>query len=106
VVLSPGSEFIGNADAAGAPGKSALEVTQDGERKALCRLLGRIEKDYPQLRFVLALDNWYACGPVFALAQPLRWSFVVTFEEGRTPALWRQFQARLPQCPADALRRT
>jgi hypothetical protein len=106
VVVSLGSEFIENADAAGAPGKSAEEVKQDCELKALQRLLPRIKKDYPQLRFVLALDNLYACGPVFALAQELRWSFVVTFKEGRTPALWREYQALLRACPENALTRT
>jgi hypothetical protein len=106
VVVSLGSEFIENADAADAKGKSAEEVKQDCELKALERLLPRIKKDYPQLRFVLALDNLYACGPVFALAQKLGWSLVVTFKEGRTPALWREFQALLPACPENTLTRT
>jgi hypothetical protein len=99
VVVSLGSEFIENADAGDRKGKNAEEVKQDCELKALHRLLPRIKKDYPQLRFVLALDNLYACGPVFALAQQLGWSYVVTFKEGRTPALWREFQALLPACP-------
>ena len=103
--MSLGSEFIENADATGAKGRSAAEVKQDCELKALRRLLPRIKRDYPQLHFVLALDGLYACGPVFALAQELRWSFVVTFKEGRAPALWREFQALLPACPENALRR-
>jgi len=74
--------------------------------KALDRLMRRIKQVYPQLRFVLALDNLYACGTVFALAQELRWSFVVTFKEGRTPALWQEFQALLPECPENHLQRT
>jgi hypothetical protein len=106
VVVSLGSEFIENADAADARGKSAEQVKQDCELKAAQRLLPRIKKAYPQLRFVLALDNLYACGPLFALAQELGWSFVVTFKEGRTPALWRDYQALLPLCPENALRRT
>jgi hypothetical protein len=106
VVVSLGSEFIENADAADAKGKSAEEVKQDCELKAAQRLLPRIKKDYPQLRFVLALDNLYACGTLFALAQELGWSFVVTFKEGRTPALWRDYQALLPACPENALSRT
>jgi hypothetical protein len=106
VVVSLGSAFIDNADAADAKGKSAEEVKQDCELKALARLLPRIKKDYPQLRFVLAVDNLYACGPVFALAQELGWSYVVTFKEGRTPALWREFQALLPVCPENTLTRT
>jgi hypothetical protein len=105
VVVSLGSEFIENADAADAAAKSAEEVKQDCELKALHRLLPRIKKDYPQLRFVLALDNLYACGPLFALAEQLGWSYVVTFKEGRTPALWREFQALLPLSPENTLTR-
>src|SRR5436309_1672415 len=73
VVVSLGSEFIENADAADARGKSAEEVKQDCELKALHRLLPRIKKDHPQLPFVLALDSLYGCGPVFALARQFGW---------------------------------
>jgi hypothetical protein len=106
LVVSLGSEFIENADAGNTKGKSAEAVKQDCELKALQRLLPRVKKDYPQLRFVLALDNLYSCGAVFALAQRLGWSFVVTFKEGRTPALWRDYQALWPQCPENLLRHT
>jgi hypothetical protein len=105
VVVSLGSEFIENADAGDTKGKSAEEVKQDCELKALHRLLPRIKKDYPQLRFVRALDSLYGCGPVFALAQKYGWSFVVTFKEGRTPALWQEFRALLAACPENVLRR-
>jgi hypothetical protein len=104
-VVSLGSEFIENAEAGDTKGKSAEEVKQDCELKALHRLLPRIKQDYPQLRFVLALDSLYGCGPLFALAQPFGWSFVVTFQEGRTPALWQEFRALLPACPENVLRR-
>ena len=105
VVVSLGSEFIENADAGATRGKSAEEVKQDCELKALHRLLPRIKEDYPQLRFVLALDSLYGCGPVFALAEQLGWSFVVTFKGGRTPGLWQEFRALLPLCPGQVLRR-
>lgn len=106
VVVSLGSEFIENGDAADARGRGAEAIKQDCELKAAQRLLPRIKKDYPQLRFVLAVDNLYACGTLFALAQELDWSFVATFKEGRTPALWRDYQALLPLCPGNTLRRT
>jgi hypothetical protein len=105
VVLSLGSEFIDNADAAGSQGKSAEQLKQDCELKALRRLLPRIKADYPQLPFVLALDSLYGCGTAFALAQQLGWSFVVTFKEGRARALWQEFRALLPACPQNVLRR-
>jgi hypothetical protein len=105
LVVSLGSEFIENADAGDTKGKSAEQVKQDCELVALHRLLPRLKKDYPQLRFVLALDSLYGCGPVFALAQRFGWSFVVTFKGGRTPALWQEFRALLPLCPGNVLRR-
>ena len=106
VVISLGSEFIENADAADARGRSAEEVKQDCELKALHRLAPRIKKTYPQLPFVLALDSLYGVGPVFALTQDLGWSYVVTFQEGRTPSLWQEFRALRPECPENALTRT
>jgi hypothetical protein len=106
VVISLDSEFIENADAGDAKGHSAAEVKQDCELKALARLLPRIKKTYPQLPFVLAMDNLYACGTVFALAQKFHWSYVVTFKEGGTPALWQEFRALLPQCPENTLTQT
>jgi hypothetical protein len=105
LVLSLGSEFIENTDAGDGPGRSAEQVKQDCELKALRRLLPRIKKDYPQWRFVLALDSLYGCGTVFALAQQFGWSVVVTFKEGRTRALWQEFCALLPACPENRLRR-
>jgi hypothetical protein len=106
VVVSLDSEFIDNADAGDRQGKSAEEIKQDCELKALARLLPRIKKSYPQLPFVLALDSLYGCGTAFALAQQFDWSFVVTFKEGRTPALWQEYQALLKQCPENTLKRT
>lgn len=105
VVVSLGSEFIDNADAADARGRNAEEIKQDCELKALERLLPRIKEDYPQLRFVLAVDSLYGCGPLFALAKHMGWSFVVTFKEGRTPALWQDFRSLVPLCSANVLQR-
>jgi hypothetical protein len=105
VVVSLGSEFIENADAADAQGQSAEAVKQDCELKALHRLLPRIKADYPQLSFVLAGDSLYGCGTMFALAQQYGWSYVVTFKEGRTPALWQEYRALLAACPEQVLRR-
>ena len=103
VVISLGTEFIDNADAGAISGRSREEIKQDCEFRAMQRLCPRIKKTFPQLRFVLALDSLYACGPVFDLTKQLDWSFVATFKEGRTPALWQEFQALLPKCPENVL---
>jgi hypothetical protein len=103
VVVSLDSEFIENADAGVVRGRSAEEVKQDCELAALGRLAPRIKQTFPQAPFVLAVDSLYACGPVFALAERLKWSVVATFKEGRTPALWREYQALRRQCPENVL---
>jgi hypothetical protein len=105
VVVSLGSEFIDNADAGAVPGQSAEQVKQDCELQALRRLLPRLKKAYPQLRFVLAPDSLYGCGTLFALAQEFGWSFVVTFKEGRTRALWQEYRALVAACPENVVRR-
>jgi len=105
VVLSLDSEFIDNADVGRTAGRSAEEIKQDCELKALQRLAPRIKKVFPQAPFVLALDSLYACGPVLALAAQMDWSVVATFKEGRTRALWREYRALLPQCPENYLKR-
>lgn len=105
VVVSLDSEIIDNSDAAPSKGKSAEQLKQDCELKALHRLLPRIKKNYPQLPLVLALDSLYGCGALFALAQQMDWSFVVTFKEGRTPTLWQEFRTLLPLCPGNVVQR-
>lgn len=105
VVVSLDSAFIANADAADAKGHSAEAVKQDGALKAAHRLLPRIKQAYPPLAFVLAVDNLYACGPLFALAAELGWSYVVTFKQGRTPTLGWEFQTLRRHCPENSLRR-
>jgi hypothetical protein len=105
VVISLGSEFIDNADAAPSNGRSAEQVKQDCELKALARLLPRLHQAHPQLRLVLSLDSLYGVGPAFALAGQFDWPFVATFKEGRTPALWQEYQALLQASPQNRLRR-
>lgn len=105
VVLSLGSEFIENADAGSTTGRTAEAIKQDCELKAMQRLLPRLKAAYPQLSIVLAADSLYAVGPVFALVQELGWSLVATFKEGRTPALWQEFQSLQRLCPQNCLRR-
>src|SRR5262249_1452650 len=69
----------------------------------LARLLPRIREVLPQLTIVLALDNLYCCGTAFALAKQFHCSFVVTFKEGRTPALWQGYRALLGPGPGKAV---
>jgi hypothetical protein len=54
-----------------------------------------LKAQFPQTRFCIGGDSLYACAPVFATCEHNHWSFVLTFKEGRTPALWNEFQSLL-----------
>ena len=108
LALSISSEFIENptqpASTAGSSTLTTYEaVKQDCELKAFARLAKDLKEQFPQTRFCLGGDSLYACGPVFALCVRHQWSFVLTFKEGRTPALWKEFQNLLQLCPENRL---
>lgn len=98
VVVSIGTEFIDNSDAA----NRCLDdeaVKQDCELKAFQRLAPRLKADFPQLRLVLTGDALFACGATLQVAQEHGWSYVLTFKRGRLPTAFDEFQRVLPLCP-------
>ena len=97
LALSLASEFIENP-----PGRTPTdyqEQKQDCELKAFDRLAATLKATFPQLRLCLSFDSLYGCGRAFAICQKYHWHLVVTFKEGRTPDLWREFLALLKLCP-------
>jgi hypothetical protein len=97
LALSLATEFIENP-----PGRTPAnyqEQKQDCELKAFARLAPKLKEAFPQLRLCLNFDSLYGCGPAFALCERCHWHFAVTFKPGRTPELWREFQALLKLCP-------
>lgn len=106
LVVPVASAFIENADLEGTAGQSAEQIKQDCELKAFSRLAPRLKKTFPQLALVLAGDSLYACGRVLQVAQEYTWKYVLTFKEGRLPALWREFQRLLPLCPGQQVEQT
>jgi hypothetical protein len=105
VVLSIGSEFMENADAAAARGQGAERIKQDCELKAFSRLAPKIKQAFPQARLVLAGDSLFACGRVLDECLRNDWEFVLTFKEGHLPALWQEYESLLPWCPRQRLER-
>lgn len=97
LAISIGSEFIENAD--------PQEGKQDCELKAFYRLARRLKKDFPQLRLCLLLDGLYARGPVLKVCQDNHWKYIITFQEGSLPALWREYECLREQCPQNRLER-
>jgi hypothetical protein len=105
VVLSVGSEFIANADAAEARGQGAEKIKQDCELKAFSRLAPKLKQAFPQARIVLAGDSLFACGRVLDECLHNTWEFVLTFKEGHLPSLWQEYESLLPLCPRHRLER-
>lgn len=102
LVISLGTEFIENSDAAASQSTDPEKIKQDCELKAFARLAARIKSDYPQLRVVVLGDALFACGTFFQIMKDNNWSHVVTFKEGRLPTAWSEFQNLLPLCPENA----
>ena len=99
-VVSIATEFIDNRDArGGAAGASQEQVKQDCELKALRRLLATLRSEFPQLRICLGGDGLYACGEGFQVAKDYKCDYIYTFQPGRLPALWEDFQGLLQLCP-------
>jgi hypothetical protein len=100
LVISLGTEFIDNRDAADTPAEAGAEQRkQDCELKALSRLAPNLKREFPQLPLCLSGDGLYACGRTLQIAKDNGWSYVLTFQPGRLPALWKEFQSLLTQCP-------
>jgi len=99
LALSVASEFIDNRHLSEAAAPSVETRKQDCELKALVRLAAQLQQQYPQTPLCLAGDALNACGPVLQVCQEKRWHFVLTFKEGRLPAVWAEFQALLAASP-------
>jgi len=93
MVLSIATEFIDNRDAADTPADAGAEQRkQDCELKAMRRLAAQLRQDFPQLPICVSGDSLYACGEGMQIAKDYNLSFIYVFKEGRTPALWRDFE--------------
>jgi hypothetical protein len=106
-VISIATEFIDNSDAPSAPaGASQERIKQDCELKALRRLLARLRAEFPQVRICLGGDGLYACGEGFQVANDYKCDYIYTFQPGRLPALWQDFQGLLRLGPEKCLEHT
>jgi hypothetical protein len=98
LVISLGTEFIENSDAAASQSTDPEKIKQDCELKAFARLAKRIKSEFPQLRVVVLGDALFACGTFFQIMKDNKWAYVVTFKEGRLPTAWSEFQNLMPLC--------
>jgi len=94
-------EFIENPD--GITEQDYGKIKQDCELKAFARLAAKLKATYPRLPICLLGDALYCCGTVIDTCQRNGWGLICTFKEGRTPSLWREFNALLDVCPENTL---
>jgi len=108
LALSLATEFIENPDPSASANKASTltsyeAVKQDCELKAFARLAKALKAQFPQTRFCLGGDSLYGCGTAMGICTDNHWSFVLTFKEGRTPELWKEFQNLLKLSPQNRL---
>ena len=67
---------------------------QDCERKAFKRLAARLNQHFPRLPICLATDGLYPNQPFFDICRQYHWHFIVTFEDGNLPSVWKAVNTR------------
>ncbi len=101
--LSVATEFIENPGPITAAAEYTEQTKQDCELKAFARLARQLKARFPQLRICISGDSIYGCGTCMEICRENGWAYVVTFKPGRTPSLWKDFEALLklePHCRA------
>lgn len=83
MVLSIDTEFIEN---------EKNYEKQDCEIKAFKRLAKRLKENYKRLPICILGDSLYAVDPIFTLCRNYQWKYILTFKEGRTKNLWKEFK--------------
>jgi len=78
---------------------------QDCEIKAFPRLAAKLKALYPRLPICILGDSLYGCAPVIDICERMRWSYIVIFKQGRTPALWKRAEVAAARGPEEVLRR-
>ena len=62
---------------------------QDCEQKAFRRLAQKLKELFPQLPICIAADGLYPNQTFFSICKNSNWSFIVTFEDGNLPTVWK-----------------
>ena len=77
---------------------------QDCELAAFPRLAEVLRQRFPRLPICLVMDSLYGVGPVLDLCQQRRFSYIVVFKEGRSPAFYQEAAERAARVKPEHLR--
>ncbi len=79
---------------------------QDCERKAFKRLAVNLKAHFPRLPMCLATDGLYPNKPFFDMCRQYHWNFIVTFEEGNLPSVWKTVERLQSRAQANTFEET
>jgi hypothetical protein len=66
---------------------------QDCEQKAFKRLAKKLKKMYPRLPICITADGLYPNITFFDICKENQWNFIVTFQDGNLPSVWKQINS-------------
>ncbi len=66
---------------------------QDCEQKAFKRLAKKLKKMYPRLPICITADGLYPTITFFDICKDNQWNFIVTFQDGNLPSVWKQINS-------------
>lgn len=85
-VLSLDSEFIEN------PNESVINMKkQDCEMNAFKRMIPRIKKNFPKLKFIITADSLYASGPFIKLCLDNNWDYIFRLKSDKLKTVNQDF---------------
>ncbi len=74
---------------------------QDCEQNAFKRLEKKLKSYYPRLPICITVDGLYPNEPFFEICQKNDWRFIVTFEDGNLPSVWKTIERLKPFITVD-----
>ena len=86
IVISLDTEWIENED------MQTEKKKQDCEINAFKRIVVRIKKNYPKIKFIITGDALYATTPMINICKENKWHYIFNLKQDRLKQVWEDFQ--------------
>ena len=86
IVISLDTEWIENAD------MKTEKKKQDCEINAFKRMVPRIKKEYPKLKFIITGDALYATSPMLDICKDNGWHYIFNLKKKRLKQVYEKFE--------------
>jgi hypothetical protein len=77
---------------------------EDCELEAFKRLVKRLKKEFPHMKFCIVGDALFCVAAVADICAEYNWKYSLTLKEGRQPGIWEEVLSLLPLCKENVLR--